>query len=462
MVNELSYREIVENANSIVVKLDLKGNITFINKYAHSYFGFSLDSILGENVMGTILPDKENGGFSKEELKEIIRNIENYPQLENWNVTQKGEKRYISWNNKPLFNERGVKTGVISIGTDITKLKLLAEELAESESKFKMIFNSVSDGIMIFLPSGKIIEVNQTVIDRSGYSKKEFGTITMQMLLSNHPLMTFDNLVEELGGENYVMMELSYTNKQGRELHLEVTTKKVKYYGIDAYIAVSREISDRIDIQHKIYNAVLMAEEAERERIAKELHDGVSPVLSTAKLYAQSLKDCKDPEIIKEIINKVESTINHAVLSISEISSNLSPHVLKNFGLIRALENYIDSIIETNNIEIDFKTNVNVAFINAIEVSLYRILTELLHNTIKYAGASKIEISLHDKGLIYLKYKDNGIGFDYDKRNSKRKGMGLYNIYNRVKSLKGYIRISSKSGEGFKVEIELPKQMQNQ
>lgn len=461
MVNELSYREIVENANSIVVKLDLDGRIIFINKYAHSFFGFSLDDILGTSVMGTILPDKDNGGFSQIELKEIIENIENYPQIENWNITHKGNRRFISWNNKPLFDDKGVKTGVISIGTDITKLKLLTEELAESESKFKMIFNSVSDGIMIFLPSGKIIEVNQTVIERSGYSRKEFEVITMQMLLSNHPLLTFDNLVEELGGKEYVMMELSYNNKQGRELHLEVTSKKIKYYGVDAYIAVSREISDRIDIQHKIYNAVLLAEEAERERIAKELHDGVSPVLSTAKLYAQSLKDCKEPEIVQEIIKKVENTINYAVQSISEISNNLSPHVLKNFGLVQALENYIESIVETNEIEIDFKTNVQGAFINAIEVSLYRILTELIHNTIKYASANKINISLLDKGLIYLKYNDDGIGFDNNQAEPKRKGMGLYNIYNRVKSLKGYIRVSSESGKGCNVEIELPKQLQH-
>jgi PAS domain S-box-containing protein len=452
------YKEIVENANTAILKIDLQGDITFFNEYAQKLFGFKKDEIIGKNVVGTILPSNKKSDYSLEDVQHIIKNYHEFERNDNWNITKTGERKYISWNNKPIFNSDNELTGVISIGTDITERKQLIDELAESQKKFKTIFNSVSDGIIIFTVSGKIVEANETAYKRSGYTKEEYLQFPMQAFLSQHPVLNFDSLVEELGGKDFISIEVSYHSKSEQLINIEVVAKKMIYEGQEAYLAVTREITERIEIQHKIYNAVLEAEEKERSRVAKELHDGVSPLLSTIKLFSQSLKDCHTDELRQEILKKIEETINESIQSISDISNNLSPHILQNFGLIPALENFIEKISDSKPLKFHFEANINSKLGSMLDVTIYRIVTELVNNTLKYARAKNVFITLSENEVVYLKYKDDGIGFDYNTTIENKKGMGLFNISNRVKSLKGYARFLPEPGKGVKVEIEIPKQ----
>ncbi len=451
------YKEIVENANTAILKLDLQGDITFFNEYAQKLFGFKKDEIIGKNVVGTILPLNEKSEYSLENVQHIIKNYQKFERNDNWNFTKTGERKYMSWNNKPIFNSNNKLTGVISIGTDITERKQLIDELAESKRKFETIFNSVSDGIIIFTVSGKIIEANETAYKRSGYTKEKYLQFPMQAFFAQHPVLNFDGLVEELGGKDFISIEVSYHSKTGQLINIEVVAKKTIYEGQEAYLAVTREITERIEIQHKIYNAVLEAEEKERSRVAKELHDGVSPLLSTIKLFSQSLKDCQTEELRQELLKKIEETINESIQSISDISNNLSPHILQNFGLIPALENFIEKISGSRSLKFHFEANIKSKLGSMLDVTIYRIITELVNNTLKYANANNVFITLSENEVIYLKYEDDGIGFDYNITIERKKGMGLFNISNRVKSLKGYARFQPKPGEGCKVEIELPK-----
>ncbi|NJO69345.1 MAG: PAS domain S-box protein [Bacteroidetes bacterium] len=405
-------------------------------------------------MVGTILPLNEIGEYSVENVQHIIKNYHVFERNENWNITKQGVRKYISWNNKPILNTYKELVGVISIGTDITDRKQLIDELAESKRKFETIFNSVSDGIIIFTVSGKIIEANETAYKRSGYTKEEYLQFPMQAFLSQHPVLNFDGLVKELGGKDFISIEVSYHSKNGQLINIEVVAKKTIYEGQEAYLAVTREITERIEIQHKIYNAVIEAEEKERSRVAKELHDGVSPLLSTIKLFSQSLKDCQTEELRQELLKKIEETINESIQSISEISNNLSPHILQNFGLTAAVRAFVDKIQELKKIEITYKTNFKERLLDDLEVTLYRVTIELINNTIKHAQASKINIVLNKTCDLELEYTDNGIGMDIKEILKKKKGMGLFNITNRVKSLNGAIQYYSKPNEGLKVNVK--------
>lgn len=211
-----------------------------------------------------------------------------------------------------------------------------------------------------------------------------------------------------------------------------------------------------MEIQHKVYNAVIEGEEGERSRVARELHDGISPILATIKLYAQSLKDASDTNLRSALSEKIEKTINEAIRSISDISNNLSPHVLQNFGLIPALRNFIEKLDELLTLEFHLEFNLSKSYGNTIEITIYRIITELINNSIKYSNANNIHILLNDNGPMYLKYRDDGIGFDYHSALESKKGMGLFNIQNRVKSLLGHVKFTSSKGKGFMLEIEIP------
>ena len=119
--SEIKYRELVENANSIILKLDANGHITFFNEFAEKFFGYKVEEILGKNPVGTIIPHTDLEGNNLELLyKEILRNPARFLCYENENMRRSGDRVWVSWANKPLVDSAGKLLGILCIGTDIT------------------------------------------------------------------------------------------------------------------------------------------------------------------------------------------------------------------------------------------------------------------------------------------------------------------------------------------------------
>ena len=119
--SEIKYRELVENANSIILKLDADGHITFFNEFAEKFFGYKVEEILGKNPVGTIIPHTDLEGNNLELVyNEILRNPHGFISYENENMRRSGDRVWVSWANKPLVNSAGELQGILCIGTDIT------------------------------------------------------------------------------------------------------------------------------------------------------------------------------------------------------------------------------------------------------------------------------------------------------------------------------------------------------
>ena len=211
--------------------------------------------------------------------------------------------------------------------------------------------------------------------------------------------------------------------------------------------------------EKRLLSVMIQAEENERKRLAKDLHDGLGPLLSTVKMSLSALKKSNNAETNTEIINNLETATIEAIRSIKDISNNLSPHVLDNFGLDKAIRNFLQKIINTGTIKIIYNSNVNNHRFDAnTEAIIYRVICELVNNTIKHAKAKKIIIDLnYDLCGIKLYYKDDGSGFETNALfKSQEKGTGLYNIISRIHSLKGKVEFNSSTGNGTEVLIEIP------
>jgi signal transduction histidine kinase len=221
-----------------------------------------------------------------------------------------------------------------------------------------------------------------------------------------------------------------------------------------------KRVEDSRRLTEKMFlNAIIQTEEKERKRFAKDLHDGLGPLLSTVKMSISSLAQLEHDKSSKEIVQNTEMVINEAIKSLKEISDNLSPHVLNNFGLARAVRNFTNKINAAKVLQIKLKSNLgDIRFENNIEVVLYRVICELINNTIKHAKAKKIEIDLNiaEKNLT-IAYKDDGKGFQMDKllNQANNGGMGFSNIFSRINSLKGEINVDSQPGKGTLVNIKV-------
>lgn len=210
--------------------------------------------------------------------------------------------------------------------------------------------------------------------------------------------------------------------------------------------------------EKNVLNAIIETEERERKRFAKDLHDGLGPLLSTVKMSVSALMKTEKDQMNLEIIKNTDHVINEAIKSIKEISNNLSPHVLTNFGLASAVKNFTEKINETKVVQIDFSSNIyNHRYQTNIEVVLYRTICELVNNSLQHSNGKNIKIDLtSNDSIINLQYEDDGKGFDVNRvLHDNTRGNGLRNMVSRIESVNGTYKFESKIKSGFKASFSI-------
>jgi signal transduction histidine kinase len=211
--------------------------------------------------------------------------------------------------------------------------------------------------------------------------------------------------------------------------------------------------------ESRVLSAIMRTEENERLNFAKELHDGLGPLLSSVKMAVSTAHTGNNNPQNKEVMIHAEKLIDESITSLKEISNKLSPHVLNNFGLKKAVKSFITHMAPVDNLNINFDSNLGEKrYPYNTEVVLYRVICELINNSLKHAEARNIYITLMDEADgIRLDYLDDGIGFDSKILDIGEKGMGFANIRSRIKSLKGTIEIYSVPNEGVRVNVIIGK-----
>ena len=200
----------------------------------------------------------------------------------------------------------------------------------------------------------------------------------------------------------------------------------------------------------------LDAQEQERRNIAQDLHDEVGSRLATLKLYVSSLtrylKESADADLLK---TEIMDIIQISLVDIRRLLRELSPRTLEQYGYAAAVEELVNRINASNQIQVTFECRkLSDQLTKALETGLYRITQELLNNTLKHAEATEITISVISSGKsISFFYSDNGRGFDYVKA---KRGLGIGNIRSRVAVLEGQMKWFTKPSEGLEVTIEIP------
>jgi len=161
--NEAKYRQLVENANSIIVQLDSEGKITFFNEFAETFFGYSEAEIIGKSAIGTIIPKTDL--FESDlatKIRDCLAQPEKYFQNENENIRSNGERVWIAWTNKPLLDAKGNLAGLLCIGTDISDRKQAEIALQASESELRALFAAMNDVIFEVDIEGRCLKIAPT------------------------------------------------------------------------------------------------------------------------------------------------------------------------------------------------------------------------------------------------------------------------------------------------------------
>ena len=242
--SERTYREMVEHANSIIIRIDGQGTILFANDFARRFFGYASAEILGKNVVGTIVPASDSAGFDlRGMISDIGRRPESYRQNENENMRRDGSRVWISWANTPFYGVDGALVDILCVGRDVTEQRLLETALRLKSEELERYFDLSLDLLCIANTKGEFLKVNPQWERSLGYAPEEL--VGTQFLALVHPedvsatLAEMGQLDRQKDTENF---QNRYRCKDGGYRWIEWRSRAPSG---DVIYAVARDITDR-------------------------------------------------------------------------------------------------------------------------------------------------------------------------------------------------------------------------
>jgi len=331
--SETKYRDLVENANSIILELDTKGRVTFFNPFAQEFFGFPESEIIGRSVVGTIVPKTDSiGNDLRSKIMELVKYPERFHNSENENIRRDGEKVWIAWTNKGLYDKKGRLKEVLCIGIDRTEQKRTAEMLAQQEMEKAAV--------------------------------------------------------------------------------------------------------------------------AERQRLARDLHDAVTQTIFSASLIASVLPRlwAKDPAEGQRRLEELRQLTRGALAEMRMLLMELRPAALAEVGLVDLLRQLAEATAGRSGFPVSYSVDGQCTAPLDVQVGLYRVAQEALNNVVKHSGGSEAEIRLLCKGdSASLTISDNGSGFDPESVSPKH--LGLRIMQERAEAVGAALKVVSSEGHGTKITV---------
>ena len=450
---ERRYESLFRDSLSVMLIIDPEnGNILDANHSAIHFYGFTHTKMVNMHVEKLAI-DLPVGSMKSFVDKKRKRN----------NFILKHKIANGSIKDVEIYSGRismGAKDAIYWIIHDITERVIAEHALMESEEKFRTIFNMTASAIFINDLKGKFIEMNDTVCSMLEYSKEELMKLEPASISATEKKSQYDGRVEELIQTDQLLFGTSLVTKSGKIVPIEATSSIITYQDRKAILTIVNDITEREQMQNRLLRTILKTEEKERRRFATDLHDGMGSLLSSVSIYLDLLRqeDVSRKERL-ELADYAIGLVNEAIASSKEIANNLRPSTITKFGLVASLRAFCDKINATGTLQIDLDAdNYNEPIDNSIEVILFRIVNELINNTIRHSNAKNIKIQLSNTLKdLYLNYADDGEGFDVEKvMTDVDRGAGLTNIISRTRSIMGECTIRSEIGVGTKVFIQAP------
>lgn len=489
--SEAEYRELVDNARTIILKMDRKGSFTFVNEYAQAFFGYSQEEFLGKTAFETIVPELESTGRKLEDLVEsIYKDPDKYSVNINENIKKNGERVWIEWYNKALYDPHGTHIGHMAIGIDVTERKKYEDDLITAREKLAIALENGNIGLWEW-----DFTTDELIWDER--SERMFGLTpgTFGRTLKAFEDLVIDEDIEHIrkASENSIEKGLPYesvfrikTASGVRWISSKAFMKKDNdgkprnMIGVCFDITGLREDTDKAITR---LNDELLRSNKELENFAyvasHDLQEPLRMVTSFTQLLQKRYADKLDENANTYIQYAVDGSkrmydLLNGLLAFSRIKTSgrdFTP-VDMNKVLNKVKEN-LRLTLEEKHVKLE---SDNLPLIIADENQMIQLMQNLIVNGIKYnAGVPRIVVSCSKSdGDHVFSVKDNGIGIEpqyfdrifqiFQRLHTREEvdgtGIGLAICKRIVERHKGTIRVKSQPGEGSEFLFSIPKSQQ--
>jgi PAS domain S-box-containing protein len=377
-----------------------------------------------------------------------------------------GTWAYLKDRTYVIKNDAGKAINLIGVMEDITTERLTEKAIVESEKSYRQLFNNAPLPTMIFeAETLQFLDVNTTAIDFYGYSREEFTRMTVPDLRPREERGKVHDTLPTLQALSPLKSEpIVHLKKCGERVLVEVSVTLINYKGNKALLATVNDVTEKLRLQAEltrgkvnhqkdITKAIIETQEKERSEIGKELHDNVNQMLTTAKLYVENIGYY--PEQSTLFASKSVGILQDSINEIRRLSRALVTPTIRDVGFKDTLGELVASYLELRLFEVHTSFDFDEAFIpKGVKLTIYRILQEAFNNTVRYAGASLVQIHIRSTAhTLKLVYVDDGVGFNPA---TVKRGIGLQNIQHRTDAYRGKVQVRSSLNAGCELKIIFP------
>lgn len=466
---ELKYQELVENARSIIIRWDTNGKINFFNEYAEEVFGYTAEEVVGQSLMEVIVPPTDSRGVDLGKLVQyIIAHPEDYTEHENENITKDGQRIWILWTNKPIYDTQGEVKEILAVGMEITKRKEAEVKLQETldnleklveerthELKILSDYNrnlieTALDPLLTIGADGKITDVNRATEKATGHSRRELiGTSFADYFTQPQDAERGYQRVFQEGKVQDYPLEIKHQDGSTIPVLYNAAVYLDEEGEVIGVFAAARDITERkqaeeelriywesLEEQVRLRTEELARSNADLQQFAyiasHDLREPLRMITNFLQLLERRYQDQLDQDAQDFIYYAVDGAkrldqMINSLLDYSRIANQETECNKVDFQeVLEQVQNNLNLLIREKQVQIIYQ---DLPTLQANRIHMVRLFQNLISNSIKYRSEKppRIEIHTRDDGdYIVFSVQDNGIGINPQHLES------IFNIFHRL------------------------------
>lgn len=476
---EIKFDALVNTLPDGVLIIGVDSRIITTNKKAASIIGLSVEELTGKEITHAPWKAKRPDGtvFPPHQFPAVVSLQTGFPQR---NVIMgvehpSGDLVWISVNSEALIKPGEFDPYAVVVSfSDITNFITAQNELMKSNERFRLITRVSSDAVWDYDLSTNEMYRSETFSRLSGYSVDQISSNLNWWFDKIHPEER-DRVKQKL--DEHLRTKSDRWEDEYRFEYADGTYKTLYDSGIILYkdgkpvriLGAIRDVTHEKLLQQQLADeqaqkqkaitlATIQAQEQEKTKISRELHDNVNQIIMSAKLYMETAKLSTEKDKMEGLLEKAIEYQLLALHEIRKLSRSLNSPAITSSGLQDSILDIVNNLEALQQIKVvfTFDPKLEKRLNNDEKLTIYRVVQEQSNNIIKYASATQVTIRVNEKaGQLQLLISDNGKGFDTT-NTAGRKGIGIMNMNSRATAHGGTLTVTSSPGNGCKLELSFP------